>query len=54
MNTKSIERQAGFYKILSVERYSPNGQDTGMYWVTDSSRVLLTEEECRQYLLFQH
>ena len=54
MNTKSIERQSGFYKIISVETYSPKGQETGMYWVTDTSRVLLTEEEYREYLKFEH
>jgi hypothetical protein len=30
MNTKSIERQAGFYKIITAEKQIIGGNDTGL------------------------
>jgi len=54
MNTKSIERQAGFYKIINAEKQIIGGNDTGMYWITDTSRVLVTEDEYLEHLRMQH
>ncbi len=54
MNTKSIERQAGFYKIINAEKQIIGGNDTGMYWITDTSRVLVSEDEYLEHLKMQH
>ena len=44
MNTKTTNRQAGFYKIVDAEKQFVNGNPTGMIWLTEISRVLVTEE----------
>jgi hypothetical protein len=54
MNTKSIERQAGFYKIINAEKQIIGGNDTGNYWITDTSRVLVSEDEYLEHLRMQH
>jgi hypothetical protein len=54
MNTKSFERQAGFYKIINAEKQNIGGNETGMYWNTDTSRVLVSEDEYLEHLRIQH
>ncbi len=45
METQIKERQAGYYKIINAEKQYQDGVATGMYWITDASRVLVSEEE---------
>ena len=44
MDTKTTNRQTGFYKIVDAEKQLINGNPTGMIWLTEISRVLVTEE----------
>jgi hypothetical protein len=48
------ERQAGYYKIINAERQCQDGVATGMYWITDASRVLFSKEEYLEHLRMQH
>ena len=54
METQIKERQAGYYKIINAEKQFQEGVVTGMYWITDASRVLVSEGECIEHLLIQH
>jgi hypothetical protein len=51
---KSIERQSGFYKIINAEKQIIGGDDTGRYWIADTSRVLVSEDEYLEHLGMQH
>jgi hypothetical protein len=50
METQIKERQAGYYKIINAEKQYQDGVATGMYWITDASRVLVSEEEYLEHL----
>jgi hypothetical protein len=54
MNTKAIERQAGYYKIIKAEKQIIGGNDTGMYWITDTSSLLVSADEYLEHLMMQH
>ena len=54
METKINEHQAGYYKIINAEKQDQAGVATGMYWITDASRVLVSEEEYLEHLRMQH
>jgi hypothetical protein len=54
METQMNERQAGYYKIINAERQCQDGVATGMYWITDASRVLFSKEEYLEHLRMQH
>ena len=54
METKTKERQAGYYKIINAEKQHLNGVATGMYWLTDASRILVSQEEYLEHLRMQH
>ena len=54
METQIKERQTGFYKIINAEKQYQDGEATGMYWITDASRVLISEEEYLEHLRMQH
>ena len=54
METKINEHQAGYYKIINAEKQYQDGVATGMYWITDASRVLVSEEEYLEHLRMQH
>jgi len=54
METHIKERQAGYYKIINAEKQYKDGVATGMYWITDASRVLVSEEEYLEHLRMQH
>ena len=54
METQIKERQAGYYKIINAEKQHQDGVATGMYWITYSSRVLVSEEEYLEHLRMQH
>ena len=54
METQIKERQAGYYKINNAEKQYHDGVATGMYWITDASRVLVSEEEYLEHLRLQH
>ena len=48
------ERQDGYYKIINAEKQYQEGVATGMYWITDASRVLVSGEEYLEHLRMQH
>jgi len=54
METQIKERQAGYYKIINTEVQYQDGVATGMYWITDASRVLVSDEEYLEHLRMQH
>jgi len=54
MVTQIKERQAGYYKIINAEKHYQEGVATGMYWITDASRVLVSKEEYLEHLRMQH
>ena len=37
-----------------TEKQYQDGVATGMYWITDASRVLVSEEEYLEHLRMQH
>ena len=53
METQIKERQAGYYKIINAEKQYQDGVATGMYWITDVSRVLVSEAEYLEHLQMQ-
>jgi hypothetical protein len=54
METQIKERQAGYYKIINAEKQYQDGVATGMYWITDTSRVLVSADEYSEHLRMQH
>jgi len=54
METQLKERQAGYYKIINAEKQYQDGVATGLYWITDASRVLVSEEGYLEHLRMQH
>ena len=54
METQIKERQAGYYKIINAEKQYQDGVATGMYWITDASRVLVSKQEYLEHLRMQH
>jgi hypothetical protein len=54
MVTQIKEREAGYYKIVDAEKQYQDGVATGMYWITDASRVLVSDEEYLEHLRIQH
>ena len=54
METQIKEHQAGYYKIINAEKQYQDGVATGMYWITDASRVLISLEEYLDHLRMQH
>lgn len=54
METQIKERQAGYYKIINAEKQYQDGVATGMYLITDVSRVFVSEKEYLEHLRMQH
>jgi hypothetical protein len=54
MESQMKERQAGYYKIINAGKQYQDGVATGMYWITDASRVLVSMEEYLEHLRMQH
>ena len=50
MDTKTTNRQTGFYKIVDAEKQLVNGNPTGMIWLTEISRVLVPVEMYQDHL----
>ena len=50
METQIKEQQAGYYNLINAEKQYQEGVATGMYWITEASRVLVSEEEYLEHL----